>query len=430
MGGTITDDNNNSTNASRHLIECYQMIEWCKEIPHFSTLPLDDQIALLKTGWNELLIAAFSHRSMQVKDGLQLASGLVLHRADAQSASVGGIFDRVLSELVAKMRELRVDRCELGCLRAIVLFNPEAKGIRNVNRVESLRESVYSTLERYCRSKYPQQLGRFAKLLLRLPALRSVALKCLDFLFICKLLPASEMDTYLASVLRKPSLSTRLSPLTSELIASGSESNSLMGLALSNGSGTNNGVMIGNASSLTGSAFGELNGNGSLSCALSVPQHSPQTAGLSPSQPLQAQQHSSQHPPPTSQHHQHSSQMQGSSQLQSSLQLKSPVDGNNNAIGNGFGQLAFGQSSGPLDGLNLLAGSAANSSLLASSNNGMSSHGSSFGSSMQSNRFQNDSNNSFSNNSAFSPMSLNGTSGSSTNGSAFMISETQSPLSL
>lgn len=62
MGGTITDDNNNSTNASRHLVECYQMIEWAKEIPHFSTLPLDDQIALLKTGWNELLIAAFSHR--------------------------------------------------------------------------------------------------------------------------------------------------------------------------------------------------------------------------------------------------------------------------------------------------------------------------------------------------------------------------------
>lgn len=62
MGGNLTDDNNNSTNAGRHLIECYQIIEWAKEIPHFLQLSLDDQIALLKSGWNELLIAAFSHR--------------------------------------------------------------------------------------------------------------------------------------------------------------------------------------------------------------------------------------------------------------------------------------------------------------------------------------------------------------------------------
>jgi hypothetical protein len=34
----------------------------------------------LQTGWNELLIAAFSHRSVGVKDGIVLATGLVIHR--------------------------------------------------------------------------------------------------------------------------------------------------------------------------------------------------------------------------------------------------------------------------------------------------------------------------------------------------------------
>lgn len=37
---------------------------------------------------------------------------------------VGGIFDRVLTELVAKMREMNMDKTELGCLRSIILFNP------------------------------------------------------------------------------------------------------------------------------------------------------------------------------------------------------------------------------------------------------------------------------------------------------------------
>lgn len=33
-------------------------------------------------------------------------------------------FHRVLTELVSKMRDMQMDKTELGCLRAIVLFNP------------------------------------------------------------------------------------------------------------------------------------------------------------------------------------------------------------------------------------------------------------------------------------------------------------------
>ena len=79
---------------------------------------------LVFSGWNELLIAAFSHRSISVKDGILLATGLHVHRSSAHQAGVGTIFDRVLTELVSKMREMKMDKTELGCLRAIVLFNP------------------------------------------------------------------------------------------------------------------------------------------------------------------------------------------------------------------------------------------------------------------------------------------------------------------
>uniref|UniRef100_A0A8C1R229 Retinoic acid receptor RXR n=1 Tax=Cyprinus carpio TaxID=7962 RepID=A0A8C1R229_CYPCA len=184
--------------------QLFTLVEWAKRIPHFSDLPLDDQVILLRAGWNELLIASFSHRSVTVKDGILLATGLHVHRNSAHSAGVGSIFDRVLTELVSKMKDMQMDKTELGCLRAIVLFNPDAKGLSNPSEVEALREKVYASLESYTKHNYPDQPGRFAKLLLRLPALRSIGLKCLEHLFFFKLIGDTPIDTFLMEMLEAP----------------------------------------------------------------------------------------------------------------------------------------------------------------------------------------------------------------------------------
>ncbi|KAJ8377881.1 hypothetical protein AAFF_G00250320 [Aldrovandia affinis] len=198
--------------------QLFTLVEWAKRIPHFSELALDDQVILLRAGWNELLIASFSHRSITVKDGILLATGLHVHRNSAHTAGVGAIFDResahnaevgaiydrVLTELVSKMRDMQMDKTELGCLRAIILFNPDAKGLSSPGEVELLREKVYASLEAYCKQRYPDQQGRFAKLLLRLPALRSIGLKCLEHLFFFKLIGDTPIDTFLMEMLEAP----------------------------------------------------------------------------------------------------------------------------------------------------------------------------------------------------------------------------------
>ncbi|XP_022244867.1 retinoic acid receptor RXR-alpha-B-like isoform X1 [Limulus polyphemus] len=185
--------------------QLYQLVDWAKHIPHFTDLPIEDQMVLLKTGWNELLIAAFSFHSVDVKDGIVLATGLVVQRNSAHSAGIGSIFDRVLNELVAKMREMNMDKTELGCLRAIILFNPDVKGLTMTSYVETLREKVYAALEEYCKQNYPEQPGRFAKLLLRLPALRSIGLTCLEHLFFFRLINNTPIDDFLMSMLEVPS---------------------------------------------------------------------------------------------------------------------------------------------------------------------------------------------------------------------------------
>ena len=127
-----------------------------------------------------------------------------MKRHSAHQAGVGTIFDRVLTELVTKMREMKLDLAELGCLRAIILYNPDAKGLKSVVFVESLREKVYATLEEYTRSTYADEPGRFAKLLLRLPALRSIGLKCLEHLFFFKLIGDTPIESFLLEMLEAP----------------------------------------------------------------------------------------------------------------------------------------------------------------------------------------------------------------------------------
>ncbi|XP_043273386.1 retinoic acid receptor RXR-alpha-B isoform X2 [Venturia canescens] len=185
--------------------QLFTLVEWAKHIPHFTSLPLEDQAMLLRAGWNELLIAAFSHRSVECIDGIVLPTGITVHRASAQQAGVGAIFDRVLSELVAKMRDMEMDKTELGCLRSIILFNPEVRGLKSAQEVELLREKVYAALEEYTRIARPDEPGRFAKLLLRLPSLRSIGLKCLEHLFFFRLIGDVPIDSFLMEVLESPS---------------------------------------------------------------------------------------------------------------------------------------------------------------------------------------------------------------------------------
>lgn len=75
-------------------------------------------------GWNELLIASFAYRSTTLSDTLVLSSTLHVQRSVAMQMRVDFIFDRIITELVVKMREMNLDQTEIGCLRAVVLFNP------------------------------------------------------------------------------------------------------------------------------------------------------------------------------------------------------------------------------------------------------------------------------------------------------------------
>ena len=93
-------------------------------------------------------------------------------------------------------------------MKLIYCLFADAKGISMSQSVESLREKVYATLDEHCKQHYPDEPGRFAKLLLRLPALRSIGLKCTDHLFTSKLIGDEQLDTFLYEMLENPNPSS------------------------------------------------------------------------------------------------------------------------------------------------------------------------------------------------------------------------------
>ncbi|XP_063838881.1 protein ultraspiracle homolog isoform X1 [Ostrinia nubilalis] len=194
------------------------LVVWARDIPHFGQLEMEDQVLLIKSAWNELLLFAIAWRSMEFltderenMDGTRSSSppqlmclmpGMTLHRNSALQAGVGQIFDRVLSELSLKMRALRMDQAEYVALKAIILLNPDVKGLKNRQEVEVLREKMYSCLDEYCRRSRGTEEGRFASLLLRLPALRSISLKSFEHLFFFHLVADASIAAYIRDALR------------------------------------------------------------------------------------------------------------------------------------------------------------------------------------------------------------------------------------
>ncbi|XP_068157710.1 protein ultraspiracle [Drosophila tropicalis] len=217
--------------------QLYQMVEYARLMPHFAQLPLDDQVILLKAAWNELLIAnvawcsigsvddvssgmghdsAFERRSPVLQpQQLFLNQSFSYHRNSAIKAGVSTIFDRILSELSVKMKRLNLDRRELTCLKAIILYNPDIRGIKNRAEIEMCREKVYACLDEHCRQEHPGDDGRFAQLLLRLPALRSISLKCLDHLFFFRIISDRPLEDLFIEQLESqppPGLTLTLNP--------------------------------------------------------------------------------------------------------------------------------------------------------------------------------------------------------------------------
>uniref|UniRef100_H2ZRX7 Hepatocyte nuclear factor 4 beta n=1 Tax=Latimeria chalumnae TaxID=7897 RepID=H2ZRX7_LATCH len=176
------------------------LVEWAKYIPAFCELPLDDQVALLRAHAGEHLLLGLAKRSILYKDILLLGNDFVIpmHCPDPEIARVA---TRILDELVKPLRDIQVDENEYACLKAIVFFDPDCKGVSDPKRIKSLRFQVQVNLEDYINDRQYDSRGRFGDILLLLPPLQSITWQMIEQVQFVKLFGVARIDSLLQEML-------------------------------------------------------------------------------------------------------------------------------------------------------------------------------------------------------------------------------------
>nr|XP_009669397.1 PREDICTED: hepatocyte nuclear factor 4-alpha isoform X2 [Struthio camelus australis] len=177
------------------------LVEWAKYIPAFCELPLDDQVALLRAHAGEHLLLGAAKRSMVFKDVLLLGNDHIIPRNCPELVEVSRVAIRILDELVLPFQELQIDDNEYACLKAIIFFDPDAKGLSDPSKIKRMRYQVQVSLEDYINDRQYDSRGRFGELLLLLPVLQSITWQMIEQIQFVKLFGMAKIDNLLQEML-------------------------------------------------------------------------------------------------------------------------------------------------------------------------------------------------------------------------------------
>ncbi|RNA44373.1 Retinoic acid receptor RXR [Brachionus plicatilis] len=175
---------------------------WATSIPQFNELDLDDQVCLLRAIWRELLCSCLTYRSLQYNESLLLSNGQLVRISACPDENLRYLLERLSSDVISVMKELKLDSVEMACLKAILLFDPDAKGLKNSSKIGEIRDWICIILSKYCRRpSFQEDPTRFPKLLMRLPPFKSWSLKGIENLFFLK--AANNFDNILVEMFVK-----------------------------------------------------------------------------------------------------------------------------------------------------------------------------------------------------------------------------------
>ncbi|XP_043235869.1 nuclear hormone receptor FTZ-F1 beta-like [Amphibalanus amphitrite] len=148
----------------------YKIVKWCKSLPLFKEIHLDDQTALLINTWCQLLLLNCCYRSLDTPGHIRVSRGRSVSVQEANAIGVGRCVERMVA-LTDQFRRLQVDYYEYIALKVIVLLssNGDPSVLTEPHKVSACREQVLQALQQYTMSHSPQTPSKFGELLLRIP---------------------------------------------------------------------------------------------------------------------------------------------------------------------------------------------------------------------------------------------------------------------
>ncbi|XP_037305444.2 estrogen receptor 2a isoform X1 [Pungitius pungitius] len=178
--------------------ELVHMISWAKKIPGFVELSLLDQVHLLECCWLEVLMIGLMWRSVDHPGKLIFSPDLSLSREEGSCVQgLSEIFDMLIAA-TSRVRELKLQREEYVCLKAMILLNSNmclssSEGgaeLQSRSKLLRLLDAVTDALV-WAIAKtgltFRQQYTRLAHLLMMLSHIRHASNKGMDHLHCMKM---------------------------------------------------------------------------------------------------------------------------------------------------------------------------------------------------------------------------------------------------
>ncbi|KAK5649102.1 hypothetical protein RI129_003994 [Pyrocoelia pectoralis] len=174
----------------------FMAVKWAKNLPSFASLPFRDQVILLEEAWSELFLL----NAIQWCMPLDAASSSLFNPNEHTKNGQGATDVRILCDTLMRFKAIHVDPAEFACLKAIVLFRAETRGLKDPSQIENLQDQAQVMLWQHCRTQLPAQVARFGRLLLMLPLLRIVPAIRVEAVFFQKTIGNTPMEKVLCDM--------------------------------------------------------------------------------------------------------------------------------------------------------------------------------------------------------------------------------------
>lgn len=196
----------------------FMAVKWAKNLPSFASLTFRDQVILLEESWAELFLlnaiqwcmpldaancAVFSateHCAAQTAATTVSSNGTGAATPQPQSSKQIAADVRQLHDTLCRFKSVLVDPAEFACLKAIVLFRSETRGLKDPAQIENLQDQAQVMLAQHCRGQFPTQIARFGRLLLMLPLLRQVGSHKIESIYFQRTIGNTPMEKVLCDM--------------------------------------------------------------------------------------------------------------------------------------------------------------------------------------------------------------------------------------
>lgn len=159
----------------------FKLVKWCKSLPLFKNILIDDQISLLINAWCELLVFSCCYRSMETPGVIRVSNQKKFTLEAAKELGIEKWIEKML-HFSDQLRRLKIDCFEYVSMKVIVLLTSDASPLKEPNNVRDSQEKVVQALQHYTAAQYPDMPAKFAELLLRMPELHRVCQGCKEML--------------------------------------------------------------------------------------------------------------------------------------------------------------------------------------------------------------------------------------------------------